>query len=184
VQFTYSSVSIHFVLVGAPFFLHRFVCVCSDVLSLDRIVPKLVSAHQGQRAIACVPKVEFQVTFGLNTEDKWMYSQSKEQHPQRIALLSSLARQQHSPASHHVELPTIYGVNKSRCRGSMLADSFQYLSSRYCVEGIRCVDSRRNLIRNLPKLLHRLADSMHNNVRPYRGNCGDLMWQQVVFCER
>jgi hypothetical protein len=60
VQFAYSSVSIHFVLIGAPLFLHRFVCIFSDVLILVRIVPKLVSAHQGQerRPKDVVVKVE------------------------------------------------------------------------------------------------------------------------------
>jgi hypothetical protein len=44
-----THLSIHFVLVGTPLFLHIFICVYSDVLSLVRIVPKLVSAHQGQK---------------------------------------------------------------------------------------------------------------------------------------
>jgi hypothetical protein len=57
----------------------------------------------------------FRFTFGLNSEDTSMHSQSKYQQPQRISLLSSLARQQQSPARHHVGLPTIYGVYKSRC---------------------------------------------------------------------
>jgi hypothetical protein len=48
VQFTYSSV-FHFLLVGAPLFFHRFSSVFSDVLSLVRKVPQLVSAHQGQQ---------------------------------------------------------------------------------------------------------------------------------------
>jgi hypothetical protein len=41
--------SIHFVLVDAPLFFRRFVCVISDVLSVVRIVPKLFSALQGQQ---------------------------------------------------------------------------------------------------------------------------------------
>jgi hypothetical protein len=43
-----THLSIHFLLVDAPLFLHRFVSIFSDVLSLVRILPKLVSAHQGQ----------------------------------------------------------------------------------------------------------------------------------------
>jgi hypothetical protein len=46
------------------------------------------------------------------------------------------------------------------------------------------VDSQRNLVRIMPKQLQVLEESMHKNVRPGRGNFGDLIWQQVVCCER